>query len=106
MADAPEFSVETTVEGARTLVVLQGELDAYTATRLAEEFDQLGDLTGRHVMVDLASVGFVDSAGLSALVVCMSGVRDAGGVVSMRAVPRQLAKLFEITGLARLFPFE
>ena len=106
MAASSEFDVDTIVEGARTLVVVQGELDAYTSPRLGEEFTAMGDLTGRHVVVDLASVGFVDSAGLSALVVCLTGVRDAGGVVSMRAVPRQLAKLFEITGLARLFPFE
>ncbi len=33
-------------------------------------------------------------------------VRDAGGAVSMRSITRQLAKLFEITGLTRIFPVE
>lgn len=100
------FSVETSLEGARTLVVLQGEIDAYTSPKLGEGFAELGDVAGRHVVVDMSSVGFVDSAGLSALVACLTDVRDDGGLVSLRSVTRQLAKLFEITGLTRIFPAE
>lgn len=109
MSRPPEpdrFAVETFVEGARSLVVLRGEIDAYTSPWLAEGFAGLGDVAGRHVVVDLAGVGFVDSAGLSSLVNCLGAVREAGGAVSMRSMTRQLAKLFEITGLTRIFPVE
>ena len=100
------FEIETVVDGARILVAPRGEIDAYTSTRLCEGFAGVGDVAGRHVVVDLAGVGFVDSAGLSALVTCLQGVRARGGAISLRSTSRQLAKLFEITGLTRLFPLE
>ncbi len=102
----PAFDVDTRVDGARIVMVLQGEIDAYTAPRLQEAVGALGDVAGRHLVVDLAGVGFIDSTGLSTLVTGLRGVRDAGGVVSLREVSRQLAKLFEITGITRLFPLE
>ncbi len=102
----PAFGVDTRVDGARIVMVLQGEIDAYTAPRLEEAVRALGDVAGRHLVVDLAGVGFIDSTGLSTLVTGLRGVRDAGGVVSLREVSRQLAKLFEITGITRLFPLE
>ena len=102
----PAFSVDTHVDGARILMLLRGELDAYTAPRLEEAVAALGDVAGRHLVVDVAGVGFVDSTGLSALVSNLGRVRTAGGVVSLREVSRQLAKLFEITGINRLFSLE
>ena len=100
------FSFEATADGARTLVALEGEIDAYTSPRLTQGFAELGDVAGRHVVVDLAGVGFVDSAGLSALVASLQALREDGGAVSLRSVSRQLTKLFEITGLSRMFPME
>lgn len=99
-----EFSIVTSVEGARVLVVLGGEIDAYTTERLHEGFQGLGDVAGQHVVVDLHGVGFVDSAGLAALASSLRRLGDEGAAVSLRSVTRQLAKLFEITGLNRLFP--
>lgn len=100
------FEIETEIDGARILVAPRGEIDAYTSSRLYEGFAGVGDVAGRHVVVDLAGVGFVDSAGLSALVSCLQGVSDRGGAITLRSATRQLAKLFEITGLTRLFPME
>ncbi|HSH23414.1 MAG TPA: STAS domain-containing protein [Acidimicrobiales bacterium] len=102
----PAFAADTNVDGARIMMVLRGEIDAYTAPRLEDAVSALGDVAGRHLVVDLSGVGFVDSTGLSALVGSLGRVRTAGGVVSLREVPRQLAKLFEITGISRLFPLE
>lgn len=105
-APAPSFSFEVTADGARTVVALDGEIDAYTSPRLTKGFAELGDVAGRHVVVDLAGVGFVDSAGLSALVASLQALRENGAAVSLRSVSRQLSKLFEITGLNRMFPIE
>ncbi|HUF33776.1 MAG TPA: STAS domain-containing protein [Acidimicrobiales bacterium] len=105
-SDAPSFDVEVAADGARTVLALRGELDAYTVARLAEEIVNLGDMAGRHVILDLGAVGFVDSAGLSSLVAGITAVRDGGGAVSIRAVSPQLRKLFEITGLTRMVTLE
>ena len=104
--DVEAFAADVSVDGARIMLVLRGEIDAYTAPRLDEAVAAVGDVAGRHLVVDLGGVGFVDSTGLSALVGNLGRVRSAGGVVSLRGVSRQLAKLFEITGITRLFPLE
>lgn len=104
--EGPPFSFDARVDGARVVVTLTGEIDAYTARALRDGFAGLGDVGGRHVVVELAGVGFVDSAGLSAIVVCLRQVRDAGGALSLRGMSPQLTKLFEITGVSRLFPAE
>lgn len=105
-ADEPGFAIDVRVDGARTLVVLSGEIDSYTAPRMNEAFAELDDVAGRHVVLDLADVGFVDSAGLSAIVLCMGSVRRGGGAVSVRSMSPQLLKLFEITGISRMFPVD
>lgn len=104
--DDEGFGCDVSAEGARVTVVLRGELDAYSADRLREGLASVGDVGGRHVVVDVSRVGFVDSSGLSALVTSLSRIRDAGGVVTLSAPSRQLVKLFEITGVSRLFPVE
>ena len=100
------FGVDVSRHGARVEVTLRGELDAYSAPRLRECMAELGEIAGRHVVVDLGAVGFVDSAGLAAIVSTLRAVKEADGAVSLRSMTPQLHKLFEITGLSRLFPAE
>lgn len=104
--DPEAFAIEVSRQGARVDVALHGEIDAYSAPRLQEGVAELGDLAGRHVVVDLGGVGFVDSAGLAAIVSMLRGVKEADAAVSLRSMSPQLHKLFEITGLSRLFPAE
>jgi anti-sigma B factor antagonist len=103
---AESFACEVHSEGARVSVVLRGEIDAYSADRLRLGIQSVGDVGGRHVVVDVSRVGFVDSSGLSALVTALGRLREAGGVVTLSSPTRQLVKLFEITGVSRLFPVE
>ena len=100
------FSMSVLREGARIEVALRGELDAYSAPQLRAGIVDLGEIAGRHVVLDLAEVGFVDSAGLAAIVSALRLVKDGDGAVSVRAMSPQLHKLFEITGLSRLLPTE
>lgn len=107
MPPEPEaFGMVVSRQGARVDVALRGELDAYSAPRLHEGMGQLGEIAGRHVVLDLAGVGFVDSAGLAAIVTSLRAVKACDAVVSVRGMSPQLHKLFEITGLSRLFPAE
>lgn len=93
-------------QGARVEVALEGELDAYSAPRLRDGIAALGEVAGRHVVLDLAGIGFVDSAGLATIVSSLRDVRAADAAVTVRGLTPQVSKLFEITGLSRLFPVE
>jgi anti-anti-sigma factor len=101
------FWADVEVDGARIVVSLNGELDSYAAERFRENFPvDAARVGGRHVVVDLAELAFVDSSGLGALVVICRNVRDAGGVFSMRNPTPKIVKLLEITGLGAHFGVE
>ncbi len=54
-------------------------------------------------MVSLEHVGFMDSSGLSALVVALKGMRQAGGRMALICSAESVLKVFTVTGLDRVF---
>jgi anti-anti-sigma factor len=103
----PPFRADVDVDGARIVVSLHGELDSYASERFRENFPVGADqVAGRHIVVDLGGLEFVDSSGLGALVVICRNVREAGGVFSMRNPSAKITKLLEITGLGSHFDVE
>ena len=81
------------------LLRARGDLDAYTApglrTRLHEATTGEADL----VVVDLANVTFIDSAGLGTLVGAHRRMREGGGRLRIVRPPPLVARAFELTGL-------
>jgi anti-sigma B factor antagonist len=99
----PAFRCDVTEAGSRIEIELAGELDIYTSEVLRTRVGELGDIGGRHVVIDLAGVQFIDSSGLSALVHTLKHSKDSQGVVTLRRPSEQVRKLLEISGLSRLF---
>lgn len=93
--------------GGHPVLVVYGELDVMTSPRLREAIEQVLLEAPKIVLVDMANVNLVDSAGLGALIVAQRHVAEAGAELRLVAVAPQPAKVFEITGLAdrfRIFP--
>ena len=85
------------------LVKLNGALNARSAEEAKQTFRDLSGQGATRVIVDLASVPFIDSSGLAALV---SGLKTFGGdAQNLRlAAPQSQAKLlFELTMFDRVF---
>jgi anti-anti-sigma factor len=104
-------AAELTITLARTdetgvAIVLRGVMDAASAPLLRTELLRLHEQGYRHVVLDLAEVSFVDSAGLGVLVVALKRFRADGGNVVVRRPHRQVARLFEMTGLDAVFGSE
>jgi anti-sigma B factor antagonist len=57
----------------------------------------------RHILMDLAEVGFVDSSGLGMLVRLLAAVRSARGELKLCAAGKAVAHTLNITNLDRLF---
>jgi anti-sigma B factor antagonist len=81
---------------------LSGDLDIVTSDDVKRELAQLIDDGQRTLTLDLSGVGFVDSSGLGALVALHRHAEAAGGTLTIRAVPAQVQRLFEITRLGDL----
>ena len=104
VADAP-VTLELTVsenEG-ETVLSAVGELDVNTAPELREQLAQLVNDGVRRIVVDLADVSFVDSTALSVLVSALKRLRQADGDLTLASPTPSVRRVFEITGLTRLF---
>jgi anti-sigma B factor antagonist len=86
------------------VIALTGEIDLYTAPEFKQ---QLLDIVGRgakNVVVDLTETTFIDSTTLGVLVGGVKRLRPEGGQLSIVSSDRNITKIFEITGLNRVFP--
>ncbi len=103
LIEAPFQTLVSRFEGA-VVVAIHGELDTYTAPGLRrllhDLIDDQGNLT---VVVDLAKVAFIDSSGLSALVVALKSIRSRGGKLTLANPSRNARRAFEVSGLNRVF---
>jgi anti-sigma B factor antagonist len=80
-----------------------GEVDLSTAPSLRARIDEIVGSGSKRLVVDLTSVGFMDSSGLSALVAGMKGMRAAGGKLALACGTDSILKVFTVTGLDRVF---
>jgi anti-sigma B factor antagonist len=93
--------------GRYCVVALAGELDAYTSCALRERLAAIGaEGSSARVVLDLAAVSFVASAGLGTLVWATKRLRARGGDVVIKAPNAQVARLLEITGLRHILTID
>jgi len=81
-----------------------GRLDIETASELRERLKQLASDGPSLIVVDLQSVDFIDSSGLSALVSGMKAIRQEGGSISLSRPHPQALTALRLTLLDRVFP--
>ena len=85
------------------VISLAGEVDLYTAPEFKQ---QLLDVIGngaKNVIVDFTDTSFIDSTTLGVLVGGVKRLRPNDGQLSLVCSDRNITKIFEITGLDRVF---
>ncbi len=90
--------------GRITVIQLTGELDAYTSARFREVMVDAIESGGENVVVSMAEVQYIDSSGLGALVGGLKRSSERNGRVVIVCAQPQVRKVFEITGLEKVFP--
>ena len=91
------------VTGEVWVIALTGEVDLYTAPEFKQ---QLLDVIGNgatKVVVDFSNTTFIDSTTLGVLVGGVKRLRTNEGQLSLVCSDRNITKIFEITGLDRVF---
>jgi anti-sigma B factor antagonist len=84
-----------------------GEIDATTAPALrADVYGAVDANPGTVVTVDLSKVEFLDSTGLGVLVGALKHARTSGGDIAIQGAPSHVWKVFQITGLDKVFTAE
>jgi anti-sigma B factor antagonist len=99
-----DFSVRTEqLAGDAYLIALTGEVDLYTAPEFKQELLDAIAKGAKQVVVDLSGTTFIDSTTLGVLVGGVKRLRTNDGQLSLICSDRNITKIFEITGLDRVF---
>src|SRR5919204_4556280 len=98
------FDIKTEqVEGSAAVISLAGEVDLYTAPEFKQQLLDVIGQGARAVVVDFTNTTFIDSTTLGVLVGGVKRLRTADGELSLVCSDRNITKIFEITGLDRVF---
>ena len=102
----PPSALRVTSETFEDLVLvgLVGELDVYTSPAFREHVRRY-DPAEVQLVIDLAGVRLLDSAGLGGLVSLRNEVHRSGGRLGLVCPRHELVRLFWVTGLRPAFAF-
>jgi anti-sigma B factor antagonist len=99
-----EFRIEEREGGAHPVVAVSGEIDVATAPQLRESLHGVIAKGDPIVILDLLDVSFLDSTALGVLVGALKRCRELGGELHVVVSDPRIMKIFEITGLTKVFP--
>jgi anti-sigma B factor antagonist len=99
------FDVKTEqISDDTAVIALSGEVDLYTAPEFKQQLLETIGRGAKEVVVDLSDTTFIDSTTLGVLVGGVKRLRPEGGRLSLVCSDRNITKIFEITGLDKVFP--
>ncbi|MEV4614968.1 STAS domain-containing protein [Kitasatospora sp. NPDC049258] len=96
------LAVHTHPSGASVLS-LTGELDYHTAPRLCRTVEKLSLDAATPLVLEVSSLLFCDSIGVTALLFAYRHALAASAPFAVAGAGKDLAQIFEITGIDRLF---
>jgi anti-sigma B factor antagonist len=101
-----EMDLQITVRrsGDVAVIDLAGEVDAYTSARFREVMTDIIEDGGQKLIISMAKVDYIDSSGLGALVGGLKRISERNGRIILICDRSQVRKVFEITGLEKVFP--
>jgi anti-sigma B factor antagonist len=89
--------------GGTFVVDLTGEIDVYTSPKVKDAISALIDGAHYNLVINLENVRYIDSTGLGVLIGGLKRVREHGGSVNLVCTNPQIKKIFDITGLVKIF---
>jgi anti-sigma B factor antagonist len=102
--DVHSFSLESIIASDDCVVLrMDGDLDAYAAPQVRDRVTGLADDGTVHIIADLRGAGFLDSAGLGALVGSHKELRARGGSLTLVASNDRILQTLRIAGLSDAF---
>lgn len=99
-----DLQINVRKNGSTRIIELNGEVDAYTSARFREIMLELIDDGGIDLIINMCKVEYIDSSGLGALVGGLKRVSERNGKIVIVSDGPQIRKVFEITGLEKVFP--
>ena len=106
MGEGPAFDVSSRRLGPETaLISVVGEVDLWVAPDFKAPITEAIDEGAREVLVDVSGTTFMDSTALGVLVGAKKRLHKREGSVVIVGSTSLVRRMFEISGLDRLFEF-
>jgi anti-anti-sigma factor len=99
--DKQDFAVERSDGEDRIVVAVRGDVDLGTVDALSQALEQ-ATRGGGQVVIDMTDVTFLDSTGVRVLVEAYRSAQRSGGALYVRGARHWVARVLEVTGVARL----
>jgi stage II sporulation protein AA (anti-sigma F factor antagonist) len=97
MADELHVEVFETVRAWS--VVVRGEIDMQTASKLEDVLDQVIAKGARLITLDLEGVDFLDSSGLRVILAASNKLTEHGGRLLLEGASSAVERVLELTGV-------
>jgi anti-anti-sigma factor len=99
---SPRINLSSRECDGRAVVALRGELDVADAASVAAAVNAVA-VRARELIVDLAGLEFIDSSGLTALLLARKQARKAGGDLLLAGPQDQVLRVLAAIRLAGVF---
>lgn len=98
------FEIARGESGGTPVLTLRGKLTLGEGSReLRQTIERIVAEGGRHILLDMTGVTYVDSSGLGAMVSGYNSVKTQGGSVGLVNVPKRVQDLLGMSGLTAIF---
>jgi anti-sigma B factor antagonist len=86
----------------QAVVAVVGDVDMHTEGQLRDGLTRLSQPTGRQLVLDLAGVEFMASAGVAVLLEMSARIEAGGGALVLACVHPMVARVLSLTGADEL----
>lgn len=100
------LTISSSVDGGVAEVALRGELDLASAPALERELLSVERRDPRRIVIDLESLGFIDSTGLRLLLQAQARAGETGRELLLRPGGNAVQRVFAVTGALEVLRFE
>ncbi len=90
-------------EGTVCVLEPKGRLDSASARGFEERLRAVLDRGENTLLIDLASLDYISSAGLRVLLVGAKRLQQSGGVIALCDLKPSIREIFEISGFLTIF---
>lgn len=86
-----------------SVIYLKGYLDAHTAPNFEQALQTLVDENRVYIVVNLAELSYISSAGLGVFMGFIEDIRNKGGDIKLAALTEKVFRVFDLLGFPVLY---
>jgi anti-sigma B factor antagonist len=98
-----EFKIAQREASSVSVIELKGYLDAHTAPKLEETFQELLKANRTKIVVNCRDLSYISSAGLGVFMAFIEDVRNRSGDIKLSNMSKKVYNVFDLLGFPLLY---